>query len=85
MGDRKDAFGGRGRSGWRRVAVSVLVLFVYAVVGMVVGVNEVCSSRFGRSMVGRCDVELFALRGVDRHHSTADSVWSFASGPEGVG
>ena len=33
----------------------------------------------------RCDVELFTLRGVDRDCSAADSVWSFASGFDGVG
>ena len=43
------------------------------------------SSRFGRSLVDRRDVELFALRGVDRDRSAADSVWSFASGFDGVG
>lgn len=37
LDDRKDAFGGRGRSGWRRVVVSLMGLFVYAMVGMVVG------------------------------------------------
>ena len=77
--ERKDAFGGGGRSGWRRVLVSVLGFFVYALVGMRVGWDEVCSSRVGW-LVDRRDVELFALRGVDSDLSTTDSVWSFASG-----
>ena len=41
------------------------------------------SSRFGWSLVDRCDVELFTLRGIDRNYSAANSVWSFTSGFDG--
>ena len=63
--------------------MSVLGLFVYALVGMRVEWNEVCSSGFGWQLVDRRDVEYFALRGVDRDLSATDSVWSFASGCDG--
>ena len=58
--------------------VSVLGFFVYALVGMKIGWDEVCSSRVGW-LVDRRDVELFALRGVNSDLSATDSVWSFAS------
>lgn len=83
--DRKDAFGGRGRSGWRRVWMCVVSCFVYALVGMMGGMNGVCSSRSGRSSVDRCGVEFLALRGIDRDLSAADSVWSFTRGVDGEG
>ena len=41
------------------------------------------SSRFGWSLVDRCDVELFTLRGIDRDYSAANSVWSLTSGFDG--
>ena len=54
--------------------VGVLILFVYALVGVMVGLNDVCSSGFGWSRLDRCDVELFALRRIARDLSTVDSV-----------